>query len=76
MKWKKIFANDATNKGLIPKIYKQTAHTAQYIKKKKSNKKMGRRSKQTFLQEDIQKAHRHMKKILKTANYQRSANQN
>ena len=45
MKWKKIFANDATNKGLIPKIYKQTAHTAQYIKKKKSNKKMGRRSK-------------------------------
>ena len=29
--WEKLFANDATNKGLISKIY--TAHTAQYEKK-------------------------------------------
>ena len=30
--WEKIFANNATNKGLISKKYKQTAHTAQQQK--------------------------------------------
>ena len=40
MEWEKIFENDATNKRLISKIYKQL--TQLYIKK---NQKMGRRSK-------------------------------
>ena len=36
--WEKIFANEVTNKGLnLQNI--QTAHAAQYIKKKKNNQK-------------------------------------
>ena len=42
--WEKIFANVATNTGLISKIYK-TAHTAQYQKTKQPSEKMGRRPK-------------------------------
>ena len=40
--WEKIFANDATDKGLISKIYK---HTAQYQRNKQPNPKMGRKPK-------------------------------
>ena len=51
----------------------QTAYTAQY-KKNNPIKKMGRRSKQTFLwRRDGQKAH---EKILNIADYYRNANQN
>ena len=42
--WKKIFANDATNKGLNSKIYKQLMQF-QFKKNKKYNYKVGRRSK-------------------------------
>ena len=41
--WEKIFTNDATDKGLISKIYKQ--HMQPNIKNKQPNQKMGRRSK-------------------------------
>ena len=54
--WEKIFTNKATNRGLISKLYKQQCSS----KKKKANQKIGRRSKQTFLQRrhtDGQKAH-------------------
>ena len=44
--WEKIIANEATDKGLISKIYKPD----QYQKNKQPNQKMGRRPKQTFLQ--------------------------
>ena len=44
--WEKIFANDATDKEIIPKIQQELIQ----LKKKKAIKKMGRRSKQTFFQ--------------------------
>ena len=47
----KILANDMTDKGLISKIYKQLIQLNN--NNKNPNPKMGRRSKQTFLQKEI-----------------------
>ena len=44
--WEEIITNEATDKGLISKIYKPD----QYQNNKQPNQKMGRRPKQTFLQ--------------------------
>ena len=40
----------------------QATPAAQYQKNKKPNQKMGQRTKQTFLQKDIQMANKHMKR--------------
>ena len=57
--WEKIFANEATDKGIISKIYKPLMQFS--IKKNKQpNPKMGRKPKQTFLQRrytDCQQTH-------------------
>ena len=46
--WEKIIANEATDKELNSKIYKQLLQLNS--RKKKKNQKMGQRTKQTFLQ--------------------------
>ena len=40
--WEKVFANDATNKGLNSKIYKQLIQFNNNNKENQSNRKMGR----------------------------------
>ena len=66
--WEKIFANEATDKGLTSKPYKQLMQL-NIKKNKQPNTKMGRRPKQTFLQRrytDCQQTH---EKMLNIANH-------
>ena len=58
--WEKIFANEATGKGLISKIYQQPIHF-NIKKNKQPNPKMGRRANRRFSKEDTQIAKKHMK---------------
>ena len=62
--WEKLFANDASEKGLISKIYKQLIQLDNNNSNKQPNQKMGRISNRHFSKENIPMANMHMKRYL------------
>ena len=55
--WENVFANDTSDKGFISKIYKELIPERQKIQLKN-----GQDLNRQFSKEDMQRAHRHMKR--------------
>ena len=74
--WEKIVANEAIDKELVSKIYKQLLKLNSRKISDPIKKKMGQRTKQTFLQRRHTDGSQTHEKILNITHYQRNANQN